>query len=183
MCDLLGLRSSVSRFSFAVVILDQTPLHHQIATINNAPEQLHQTATTFTPTNPTSQASPRLPFSNDAQQRPSIAADFSPPSPSSSRPTSAQNRGGLLTACAFLYGRIANFPRNSDQGRFTPPFPPSNGQAWLRPRGDFDPKITIPAPPSVYKGTYTGGFESGLFSFSLLESRRGVSEGSLRLCE
>ena len=88
------------------------------------------------------------------KQRPSIAADFSPPSPSSSRPTSAQNRGGLLTACAFLYGRIATFPRNSDQGRFTPPFPPSNGRAWLCPRGHFDPKITIPAPPSVYKGTF-----------------------------
>ena len=44
-CDLLGLRSSVSRFSFAVVILDQTPLqqpnHHQQQRPRTTPPDRH----------------------------------------------------------------------------------------------------------------------------------------------
>ena len=119
--------------------------HHpnnQIATTNNAPEQLHQTATTFTSTNPTSQALPHPPFSNDAQQRPNHHGK--PPTTFAFLLHNQQqhclwtlNVGLSRTRSAFSAERVeprvrmATFSREeTDHGSFTPPFPPSNGQAW-----------------------------------------------------
>ena len=66
MCDLLGLRSSDSRFSFAVVILDQTRRHHQNATTKTPPLQQppnHAAILQQRPNHkPNPQASPRPPF-------------------------------------------------------------------------------------------------------------------------
>ena len=152
MCDLSGCDLQLAVFLLLSLFWTKHHPHHQIATTNNAPEQLHQAATTFTTTNPTSQASPRLPFSNDAQ-----------------------HRGGLLTACAFLFGRIAAFPREERiKGGSRPLF--------LRPIGERGPApevilIRIFAYPPLPRGI------KGRTRAGCSQSSRGVSQvsSSLRL--
>ena len=145
-----GCDSSVSRFSFAVVILDQTPPQQ--------PNRHHQRPRTTPPNrhylhlhNPTPQASPHPPFSNDAQQRPNHHGK--PPTTFAFLLHNQQqhhlwtlNVGLSRTRWAIIAERVeprvrmAAFPREeTDHGSFTPPFPPSNGRAW----GGFAP------PPSA----------------------------------
>ena len=144
MCDSSGLRRfELAIFLFSIIILDQSPPNNQIATTNNAPKQLHQTTTTFAPSppqpHPANIASP--PFSNDARQQPNHHSKPPPPSPFSfhnhqphhlSTPNVVLSRARSVIVTEHVEPRVQidAFPgEETDQGSFTPPFPPSNGRA------------------------------------------------------